>query len=135
MQAPPKKLLSVLVCEDDPLILYSTIELVRRMGHQATPAADARTALSILATKPVDILLTDVGLPEMSGAQLAEEALLQNPELAIIFASGQEQDRTLRRATGPSRLPSRFPMTHLPRPLLRPRDGPQIVISRSAGSS
>jgi PAS domain S-box-containing protein len=88
----PKKLLSVLVCEDEPLILYSTIELVRLMGHQATPAADAQTALSILATKPIDILLTDVGLPDMSGAQLAEQALLQNPELAIIFASGQAQE-------------------------------------------
>jgi len=88
----PKKLLSVLVCEDEPLILYSTIELIRLMGHQATPAADAETALSILATKPIDILLTDVGLPDMSGAQLAEQALLQNPELAVIFASGQAED-------------------------------------------
>jgi PAS domain S-box-containing protein len=88
----PKKLLSVLVCEDDPLILYSTIELVRLMGHSATPAADARTALSILATKPIDILLTDVGLPDMSGPRLADEALLQNPELAVIFASGQAEE-------------------------------------------
>jgi CheY-like chemotaxis protein len=72
---PAKKLLSVLVCEDDPLILFSTLELVRTMGHLATPAADARTALAILATKPIDILLTDVGLPDMSGAKLAEEAL------------------------------------------------------------
>jgi CheY-like chemotaxis protein len=87
----PKKLLSVLVCEDDPMILYSTIELIRLMGHQATPAADAQTALSILATKPVDILLTDVGLPDMSGTQLAEQALLQNPGLAIVFASGQAE--------------------------------------------
>jgi len=88
----PKKLLNILVCEDEPLILYSTIELVRLMGHQATPASDARTALSILATKPIDILLTDVGLPDMTGTQLADEALLQNPEMSIIFASGQEED-------------------------------------------
>jgi PAS domain S-box-containing protein len=91
----PKKLLSVLVCEDDPLILYSTIELIRLMGHQATPAADAQTALSLLATKPIDILLTDVGLPDMSGGQLAEQALLQNPGLAVIFASGQAQDSAI----------------------------------------
>ena len=75
----PKKLLSILVCEDEPLILYSTIELVRLMGHQATPAADARTALSILATKPIDILLTDVGLPDMSGTQLAERGAAAEP--------------------------------------------------------
>ncbi len=88
----PRKLLSVLVCEDEPLILFSTVELLRQMGHQATPAADAQTALMILATKPIDILLTDVGLPDMSGAQLSEQALLQNPELAVVFASGQAED-------------------------------------------
>jgi PAS domain S-box-containing protein len=105
---PAKKLLSVLVCEDDPLILYSTIELVRHMGHQATPAADAHTALSILATKPVDIVLTDVGLPDMSGAQLVKEALLQNPELAIIYASGQDQDPDVASSNGAITLPKPF---------------------------
>jgi CheY-like chemotaxis protein len=105
---PQKKVLSVLVCEDEPLILYSTIELVRRMGHQATPAADARTALSILATKPIDIVLTDVGLPDMSGAKLAEEAVLQNPELAVIFASGQGQDSDVQSNNGAITLPKPF---------------------------
>ncbi len=89
---PPKKLLSVLVCEDDASIRASTVELLQLMGHQATPAADGKTALSILASKPVDILLTDLGLPDTSGAKLVEQALLQNPELAIVFASGQKQD-------------------------------------------
>jgi PAS domain S-box-containing protein len=88
----PKKLLSVLICEDDASIRASTVELVELMGHQATPAADAHTALSILATKPVDILLTDVGLPEMSGVELVEQALMQNPELAVIFSSGLGED-------------------------------------------
>jgi len=105
---PPKKLLSVLVCEDDPLILYSTIELVRLMGHQATPAADAQTALSILSTKPIDILLTDVGLPDMSGEQLVEQALLLNPELAIIFASGQAQGSGAPSSIGAITLPKPF---------------------------
>jgi CheY-like chemotaxis protein len=85
---PPKKLLSVLVCEDDASIRASTVQLLQLMGHQATPAADAETALSILATKPVDILLTDVGLPEMSGFELVEQALQRNPELGVILASG-----------------------------------------------
>ena len=82
--------LRVLVCEDDALIRDSTVEMLDSLGHHATPANDARAALSILASTPIDILLTDVGLPDMSGAMLAEQATSSSPALAVIFATGNE---------------------------------------------
>jgi len=85
--AAPKRL-HVLVCEDDPLIRETLIEVLRSAGHEATPAADGRTALSILASKSPDVLLTDVGLPDMSGTALAHQARTRIPGLAIVFASG-----------------------------------------------
>ena len=85
----PIQLLGVLVCEDDSFVRDSTLELLQLMGQNATPAADAQTALEILATKPIDILLTDVNLPDMSGESLAAQALKQNPDIKVIFASGQ----------------------------------------------
>jgi len=63
--------------------------MLQAIGYRASPAADARTALSILASEHVDVLLTDVGLPDMSGETLAELAISQKPHLAIIFATGQ----------------------------------------------
>jgi len=89
MNRKAKKSLQIVVCEDDAVIRDSTVEMLRALGHQAIPAADARTALSVLVSTPVDILLTDVGLPDMSGATLAEYATSRTPSLNVIFAAGQ----------------------------------------------
>ena len=84
----PRNRLRVLVCESDASIRESTVEMLRTMGHQPVPAPDARSALSVLGSEPVDILLTDVGLPDMPGAALAQEAASQLPSLGVIFVSG-----------------------------------------------
>jgi PAS domain S-box-containing protein len=85
----PKTKLNILVCEDDALIREATADMVRSLGHNAVPAADARSALAILISTQIDILLTDVGLPDMSGPMLAEYATSRTPSLSVIFAAGQ----------------------------------------------
>jgi PAS domain S-box-containing protein len=87
-RAVPKKKLRILVCEDDSLICESVLEMLRAMGHEATPAASGRAALATLALVSPDILLTDVELPDMPGTKLAEQATSRNPALAVIYASG-----------------------------------------------
>jgi PAS domain S-box-containing protein len=87
-RAVPKKKLRILVCEDDSLICESVLEMLRTMGHEATPAASGRAALATLALVSPDILLTDVELPDMPGTKLAEQATARNPALAVIYASG-----------------------------------------------
>jgi PAS domain S-box-containing protein len=91
VRAAPKPL-KVLVCEDDVVIRESTVDMLRLMGHHPLASASARTALSILVSEHVDILLTDVGLPDMSGASLAEYATSRNGALAVIFATGAAPD-------------------------------------------
>jgi len=59
------------------------------MGHHAMSASDARTALSILTSNPIDILLTDVGLPDMPGTTLASHAKSRFPALDVIYATGE----------------------------------------------
>src|SRR6202012_4617636 len=77
-QPPPKrdvlKGVTVLVVEDDELIRASTAEMLSEMGCEIKGAADAEAALRVLDDGPVDVLLTDVGLPVISGLQLAREA-------------------------------------------------------------
>lgn len=80
--------LMCLVCEDDPLIRMNTVEMLEELGHKAIGAQDATTALAILAENTVDVLLTDVSLPDLSGIALAQRAKSQNPALPIIFATG-----------------------------------------------
>jgi DNA-binding response OmpR family regulator len=85
-----KKKTSILLTEDDEAILLVTGEALRVLGYAVTRASDASEALAVLRTTPVDILLTDVGLPGMSGVQLAIEACELIPGLVVIFSSGRE---------------------------------------------
>ncbi|HEX4272749.1 MAG TPA: response regulator, partial [Rhizomicrobium sp.] len=79
----------VLVVEDIALIRMTTVDMIEQIGFAAVEAADGAAALSILQTDPdIEILLTDLGLPGMSGRQLVEEALRLKPSLKVIIASG-----------------------------------------------
>jgi CheY-like chemotaxis protein len=78
----------ILFVEDDELIRIATADLLESLGHAVFEAADADKALSILEGTEVDILMTDIGLPGMSGSVLAAEARRANPELKVIFATG-----------------------------------------------
>ncbi|MGH8296032.1 MAG: response regulator, partial [Steroidobacteraceae bacterium] len=75
--------------EDNADIRDTTVDMLSAMGHHAMSAGDAQTALSILTSNPVDILLTDVGLPDMCGTTLAAHAKSRFPALNVILAAGE----------------------------------------------
>jgi CheY-like chemotaxis protein len=83
--APPA---TILLCEDEPLIRFTTTEMLRDFGYSVIEAADGASALSILCQRRVDLLLTDIGLPDMSGVALAERATALDALLPVIFATG-----------------------------------------------
>ena len=86
---PPVRGTKVLVVEDEALIRMTTVDMVEQLGFTAAEAGDGTQALAALAGDPdIAILLTDLGLPGMSGRQLVEEALRQRPALKVIIASG-----------------------------------------------
>jgi PAS domain S-box-containing protein len=85
----PLKPIRILVCEDNIDIRDTTVDMLSVMGYHAMSASDARTALSILTANPIDILLTDVGLPDMPGTTLASHAKSRFPALDVIFATGE----------------------------------------------
>lgn len=78
----------LVVCEDDVLILMNAAEMLRELGHEVDEAADGAAALAALAAGAVDVLLTDIGLPDMTGIELARRARAMAPGLPVIFASG-----------------------------------------------
>jgi CheY-like chemotaxis protein len=88
-QAPARKL-TVLLVEDDTLIRLSTAEMLENIGHSVVEAANAEDALARLGSAVIDVLVTDVRLPSMSGVELAIRARRQCPELRVIFASGAD---------------------------------------------
>ncbi len=87
--AAPVQRGKVLVVEDVALIRMTTMDMVEQMGFDAVEAGDAAEALQILRTDDtIAILLTDLGLPGMSGRELVQEALKLKPHLKVIIASG-----------------------------------------------
>jgi PAS domain S-box-containing protein len=79
---------TVLLVEDDELIRLTTTEMLSDIGCKVREAVTAREALTILDEGQVDILLTDVGLPGVSGLQLANDVRARWPDLFIVLATG-----------------------------------------------
>src|SRR6185312_14436791 len=83
---------TVLVVEDDYLIRLTTTEMLNDLGCKVVKeASTAQEALKILDEGPVDILLTDVGLPDISGLQLARDAMARWPDLVLVLATGDSE--------------------------------------------
>jgi PAS domain S-box-containing protein len=84
--APPPSL-SILLVEDNADMREMTVEVLAALGYQVTAAGSGEEALALLAGTRFGVLITDVGLPGMSGYQLAEQARAMGVG-AVLFASG-----------------------------------------------
>ena len=90
---------TMLLVEDDDLIRWNTSELLQEMGYRVIEAADGRTALDILANTVIDILITDVGLPDINGEALAIQARVLQANIAVVFATGSDHVSSVRGST------------------------------------
>jgi PAS domain S-box-containing protein len=80
---------TILVVDDEPAVLAMLSEALRESDYSVIPAkngVEARTAIE--SGTRVDLLVTDIGLPGMSGQQLAELARLKIRHLPILFMTG-----------------------------------------------
>ncbi|HEY5237725.1 MAG TPA: CHASE3 domain-containing protein [Rhizomicrobium sp.] len=92
---PPQTALprKVLVVEDVALIRMSTLDMLSEIGIETAEAGNGTEALECLdGDADIDVLLTDLGLPGMSGAELVAEARKRRPDLRIIVASGYSSE-------------------------------------------
>ena len=80
--------MNILMVEDDEMIRIATAELMRDSGHAVFEAESAEQAMGILRETAIDVLVTDVGLPGMSGEVFAAEARSLRPALRIVLATG-----------------------------------------------
>jgi CheY-like chemotaxis protein len=85
---PQTQSLHILAVDDDALVLLNTAAMLEELGHIVYPAGSGAEALQILATHPVDLIVTDYVMPQINGAQLADEARKTHPDLPILIASG-----------------------------------------------
>ncbi|WP_415756227.1 hybrid sensor histidine kinase/response regulator [Pseudomonas sp. LT1P18] len=87
--APPVHRLCVLVVDDDSLVLTSTCLLLEDLGHRVISATSGAQALEAFDTESaIDLVITDMAMPQMNGAQLAQAMRIKKPNLPIILATG-----------------------------------------------
>jgi signal transduction histidine kinase/DNA-binding response OmpR family regulator len=84
----------VLVVEDVALIRMTTMDMLEELGLTAVEVADGQSALAVLGQdNDIDVMLTDLGLPGMSGHDLVAEAKRRKPGLKIIVATGYSTEQ------------------------------------------
>lgn len=81
---------TILLAEDDEQLRTLAVRTLSRLGYRVLAASNGKEALREYETAgvPIDLLLTDVVMPEMSGKQLAESLLSQLPGLKVVYMSG-----------------------------------------------
>jgi EAL domain-containing protein (putative c-di-GMP-specific phosphodiesterase class I)/CheY-like chemotaxis protein len=104
----------VLLVDDEPIIRRAYVMALEAAGHHVEVAADGVQARDQLARGDVDVVLSDIGMPGMSGLCLLKEIRRRDADLPVILMTGQPgfesamvalEQRALRYLTKPVELP------------------------------
>jgi len=81
---------TILLVDDDDLVRDLGQEILELNGYSFLTANNGREALQLCADRkgPIDLLITDVMMPEMGGTELVERLRLLRPVLKVLFTSG-----------------------------------------------
>ena len=99
----------ILYVEDNDLVRESFADVLQTAERSVVAVADGASAREVLREQRVDLLMTDVDLPDGSGLDVAREALVQNPALPVIVCSGHDV-KDAARSLGPGAHPLRKPV-------------------------
>jgi PAS domain S-box-containing protein len=85
---------TLLIVEDDHQVRAITVEALAELGYDVVEAEDAPSALELIgdAHRKIDLLLSDIVLPGMSGRQLVDQARRMRPGLKVLLMSGYDRE-------------------------------------------
>jgi DNA-binding NtrC family response regulator len=87
----------VLIIDDIETVASTTVDALRSIGLRATAAFDGRSALEVVREESVDVCVTDLVMPEMSGIELFAHLRAEDPEIAVIVCSGVNESEGMMR--------------------------------------
>jgi two-component system cell cycle sensor histidine kinase/response regulator CckA len=98
--APASHAAVILLVEDESMVREITGEVLSHAGYRVLETSNAREALQVASQHQgrIDLLLTDIVMPEMNGADLADHMLNQQPDLVTVFMSGYAEHDVMRNA-------------------------------------
>lgn len=99
----PSRAGRILLIDNEPQVLAVLTEMLQAGGHSVTPARSGAEALALFAPGCFDLVLTNIGMPEMTGWEVADRLHTADPRVPIAFITGwglSEEDRERCRARG-----------------------------------
>jgi DNA-binding NtrC family response regulator len=89
----------ILIVDDEPALAELVRAWAKEAGHTAVIANSADDALTLLAVRGFDVLLTDILMPgQLDGIALAEKASAMHPDMTIMLMSGYSKETATNRA-------------------------------------
>src|SRR5262249_33163902 len=89
---------TILLVEDEPSLRSVLSGYMRERGYRLYEAGDAQEALELARKHPIDLLLTDIVMPGISGPELAAEMAAARPQMRVVFMSGYAEHAALQDA-------------------------------------
>ena len=98
-EAVPARSGTILLVEDQAAIRLLAEDVLAEAGHQVLSASNGRAALELACkySDHIDLLITDVVMPEMSGPDLADQLVRSRPGVAVLYISGYTDHALLHR--------------------------------------
>ncbi len=93
-EPPVEHKLSILVAEDDPLVLNVVTGMLKYLGYSTMSASDGVEALQLFNDNvdKIGIVITDMAMPRMGGLELTEKILADRPETKVVVMTGYIQE-------------------------------------------
>jgi CheY-like chemotaxis protein len=88
---------TILVVEDAEAIRNMVCAMLTQQGYRCLTATDGADALELLRDQAVNLVLTDVIMPRMTGAELAGHLARRQPDVRVVFMSGYTDDPVVQR--------------------------------------
>ena len=81
---------TILVVDDEPMALKLVQAVLERRGFEVLTSTSPREAVKIFSAERsrIELLISDIVMPEMDGAKLAQKLVALNPDLPVLFISG-----------------------------------------------
>lgn len=73
----------LLIVDDEPAQREALSGFLKKKGFQVFTAADGKEALALIRSQLIDLVLTDLRMPEMDGLELLRRIKAENPEIAV----------------------------------------------------
>ena len=95
----PRRTATILLVEDEAVNRMLAEDVLSEAGHQVISAGNGRAALKLIEQHPdpIDLLITDVVMPEMGGPELAADLIASRPGLMVLYMSGYTDHALLHR--------------------------------------